>query len=76
MLPRTQDISPIQICAWSICVWKAKTFIESYEEKGYAVFSGKVGLYPLNPLKAIKISYEEDFLLAETIIMNYGDKYK
>ena len=68
MLPRTQDIPSIQICAWSICVWRAKTFIQSYEKKGYAVFSGKIGFYPLSLLKSVKISTEEDFLLAEALL--------
>ena len=68
MLPRTQDIPPIQICAWSICVWRAKTFIQSYEEKRYAVFSGKIGFYPLSIFKSVKISTEEDFLLAEALL--------
>ena len=68
MLPRTQDIPPIQLCAWSICVWRAETFIESFEEKGYAVFSGKIGFYPLSLLKSVKISTEEDFLLAEALL--------
>ena len=69
MLSRTQDISPIQICAWSVCVWRAKTYIESFEKKGYAVFSGKIGFYPLSFLKSIKISTEEDFLLAERLLL-------
>lgn len=67
-LPKTQDIPPIQICTWSVCIWRAKTFIESYEKKGYAVFSGKVGFYPLSLLKSVKISTEEDFLLAEALL--------
>lgn len=69
MLPKTQDISPIQICVWSVCVWRAKTFLESFEKKGYAVFSGKIGFYPLSFLKSIKISTEEDFLLAEKLLL-------
>lgn len=67
-LPRTQDIPPIQLCSWAICIWRAKTFMEAFETKGYAVFSGKVNLYPINPLKAIKISTEEDFALAEALL--------
>ena len=67
-LPKTQDISPIQLCAWSVCVWRAKTFINSFEKNGYAVFSGKVGFYPLNHLKTVKISTEDDFLLAEALM--------
>ena len=69
MLPKTQDISPIQICVWSVCVWRAKTFLESFEKKGYAVFSGKIGFYPLSFLKSIKISTEEDFLLSEELLL-------
>ncbi len=74
MLPRTQDIYPIQICSWCVCVWNCKAFIESYETKGYAVFSGKIGLYPINKLKSIKISTEEDFLLADALLRYREDK--
>lgn len=75
MLPRTQDIPPVQICAWSICIWRAETFIQSYEKKGYAVFSGKIGFYPLSLLKSVKISTEEDFLLVEALL-NYRNRTK
>lgn len=67
-LPRTQDISPIQICSWPVCVWKAISFKRHFEDKGHAVFSGKLKLYPVSPLKSIKISYEEDFKLVEKLI--------
>ena len=67
-LPRTQDIDPIQVCSWCMCIWNAKTFLKTYEEKGHAVFSGKLGLYPINKLKSVKISTEEDFLLAEALL--------
>ena len=67
-LPRTQDISPIQLCSWAVCIWRAKTFMQAFETKGHAVFSGKVTLYPIDPLKAIKISTEEDFALAEALL--------
>ena len=73
MLPRTHDIPPIQICAWSVCVWRAKTFLESFEKKGYAVFSGKIGFYPLSLLKSVKISTEDDFQLAE-VLLRYRNK--
>jgi CMP-N-acetylneuraminic acid synthetase len=69
-LARTQDLPPIQLCVWSICVWRARTFIKQYEEHGHAAFSGDVGFYPLSHFKAIKISTEEDFLLAELLMRN------
>ena len=68
MLPKTQDIYPVQICTWAVCVWQTKTFVESFKKVGYAVFSGKLGFYPLCFPKSIKISDEEDFLLAEKML--------
>ncbi|AGV09472.1 acylneuraminate cytidylyltransferase [Campylobacter coli] len=68
LLPMTQNIDPIQICVWTICIWRRESFIKAYEKNGYAVFNGKYALWPINPLKSIKISYEEDFLLAEQLL--------
>ncbi len=68
LLPMTQNIPPIQMCSWAVCVWRSEIFIESFESKGYAVFSGKVGFYPLNRISAIKISTEEDFQIAEAML--------
>jgi CMP-N-acetylneuraminic acid synthetase len=68
LLPATQDIAPLDICTWNICIWRKDVFIKAYEESGYAAFSGKVGLWPVDPIKSIKISYEEDFRMAEEII--------
>jgi|SaaInlStandDraft_3_1057020.scaffolds.fasta_scaffold02599_5 CMP-N,N'-diacetyllegionaminic acid synthase len=70
MLPRTQDITPIDTCTWAVCVWNAKLFVQQFDRYGYAVFFGKVGFYPLSFLKSIKISTEEDFRLAEKVISN------
>lgn len=73
LLVKTQDIPPIQLCAWSVCVWRTRTFLESYDKTGHAVFSGNVGFYPMSLLKSVKISTEEDFILAEAIL-KYGQK--
>jgi len=68
LLQPTQEIPPIQLCAWTITVWKASKFIETYENKKYGAFSGKVGFYPMAREKCLKISYEEDFKLAESLL--------
>ncbi len=68
LLPMTQDIQPVQVCVWTVCIWKKETFLKAYEEKGYAVFNGKFGLWPIDPIKSVKVSYEEDFLMAEQLI--------
>jgi len=67
-LPRTQDISPVLICAWPVCIWRKEPFMNGYEKKGHAIFSGKLDLYPVSFFTAFKISYEEDFELAEKLM--------
>ena len=64
LLPMTQDLDPIQICSWTVCVWRQETFMAAYEKNGYAAFSGNVVFYPMDPKRSIKISTEEDFRLA------------
>ncbi|AJK71589.1 acylneuraminate cytidylyltransferase [Campylobacter jejuni] len=68
LLPMTQNIDPVRVCVWTICIWRRESFIKSYEKNGYAVFNGKCALWSIDPLKSIKISYEEDFLLAEQLL--------
>ena len=67
-LPRTQDLTPIQLCAWPVCVWRRNSFIQSYDKHNHAVFNGNLGLFPVSFLEGIKISYEEDFVLAEKLL--------
>ncbi len=74
ILPMTQNIPPVMLCAWSVCIWRAETFIESFEKNGHAVFSGKVGFFRMDPFKCIKISTEEDFRLAEAVLCNFRKK--
>ena len=68
LLPMTQSLSPIQLSAWTVCIWNAKKFKAHFEEKGFAVFVGKYGLYPFDPIRSLKVSTESDFRLAELYI--------
>lgn len=68
LLPATQDIEPVQVCTWTISIWDKEKFIEEYEKKGFAAFNGKLGLWQIDPIKAVKVSYEEDFIMAEQLI--------
>ena len=75
-LAMTQNIHPVQICSWAVSIWRKTNFMKSFEEKGFAVFNGKIGLFPINPIRALKISYEEDFQLAEYLIEAQKNKPK
>ncbi|MFO0685379.1 MAG: hypothetical protein U0234_25195 [Sandaracinus sp.] len=67
-IPMTQDLEPIQLVTWNFCFWRRQTFLESYERHGFGVFSGKIGLYALDKRKAVKISEEADFRIAEALL--------
>ena len=68
-LQPTQFNEPVHICNWAISIWDANIFAENYKIKGHAVFGNKLNLYKIDPVKSIKISTEEDFRLAEQIMM-------
>ena len=53
---------------WNFCFWKRETFLASYEAEGHGVFSGRVGLHPIDKLKAVKVSEESDLRLAEALL--------
>ncbi len=67
-LPMTQNLQPIQLAVWTVCIWNAKKFKEHFEEFGFAVFVGKYDLYPFDPIRSLKVSTEQDFKLAELYI--------
>ncbi len=64
-LPMTQNLFPIQLAAWTICIWNAKKFKEHFKKHGFAVFVGNYGLYSFDPIRSLKVSTESDFRLAE-----------
>lgn len=67
-IPMTQDLSPVQIVTWNFCFWKREAFLTNYEANGFGVFTGDIGLYPLDKRKAVKVSDESDFRIAEAIM--------
>lgn len=71
-LPMTQNLNPIQLCAWTVCIWNAKKFKEHFDKYGFAVFVGNYGLYPFDPIRSLKVSTETDFQLAELYIKSEG----
>jgi len=67
-LAATQSNEPVQVCNWAITIWDARKYAERYRELGYAVFGERRELFPISPLKAVKISTEEDFKMAELMV--------
>ncbi len=65
---RTQDIAPVQPFVYSVMMWQANVFGRTFEKKGYALLSGKVGFYPVGKLSSIVIKKEVDLMLADYIM--------
>ena len=68
LLPMTQDLRPVQTCVWTVSIWRRTVFLDSFRKNGYACFSGRIGFFPIEPLKSLKISYESEFRMAEELI--------
>ncbi len=68
--PRSQDLEPVLALNFAMTVWNAHKFVRQFEEKGYAVYTGKLGFYSFEGLSTIDIDWNEDFVLAEIIMAN------
>jgi|TARA_B110000879_G_C11105153_1_gene484911 CMP-N-acetylneuraminic acid synthetase len=70
-LAPSQKNQTVKTLNWAITIWDCKSFIKRIKSLGYAVLGDNRLLYELDFIKSIKVSYEEDFILAEKIL-----KYK
>jgi len=64
----SQEIDPIYSVQWAVTGWKAKTFLKTFKQKDFAVYSGEVGQFVLSAYSSIGVDFEEDFILAEQIL--------
>lgn len=72
----SQDNDVIHVCNWTITIWDSHKFRDLYKRQGFAVFGEKRKLLSIDPLKAIKISTEDDFQLAEILMKAFREKEK
>lgn len=68
LFAKTQDLTPVQSFVYSVMMWRTQTFMEEYEDKGYALLSGKLGFYPVSKQSAVIIKTDEDLMIAESIL--------
>jgi len=67
-LAPSQDNDVVSICNWAVTIWEAEVFVENYQAYGGGYIGSNRLLFPIDPLHAVKVSYEEDFRLAEALI--------
>lgn len=68
-LAPTQINPPVLICNWAITIWNVKTFIRRYRRYGGGYCGENRLLWAIDPWKAVKISTESDFIMAEKLLM-------
>ena len=68
LFAQTQDLEPVQPFVYSVMMWRNKVFIKEFEERGYALFCGKTGYYPVSKLSAIIIKRKEDLMMADYLL--------
>tara|TARA_Y100000994_G_scaffold247318_1_gene252457 strand:+ start:731 stop:1477 length:747 start_codon:yes stop_codon:yes gene_type:complete len=73
--PRTQDLESVHCQTCAFFIWKTNTFIEAYEKTAAGNFCGKFESYGLSTLEAIDIDTEDDFLIAESILVGNKKKF-
>ena len=67
-LAPSQKNQTVKTLNWAITIWDCKSFRKRIKSLGYAVLGDNRLLYELDFIKSIKVSYEEDFILAEKIL--------
>ena len=56
-------------------MWRTDKFVQSYERLSLGNFCGKFESYGLSTLESIDIDTEEDFLIAESILLGKKKKF-
>jgi CMP-N-acetylneuraminic acid synthetase len=74
--PRSQDLEPIMALNFAVSIWDTHEFKKNYDNHKYGVYTGKLGLFPINDNEAIDIDYEEDFALAEYVMKSKDHQSK
>jgi CMP-N-acetylneuraminic acid synthetase len=69
----SQENPIVQILNWAVTIWDAKVFVDNFEKYGSAYIGKNRELLAIDPIKAVKISKEDDFALAEALIRSQSE---
>lgn len=68
-LQPSQLNGPIQVLNWALTVWHAHIVLENYKRTGSGYCGSNRLLHVIDESKAVKVSYEKDFALAEQLVI-------
>lgn len=67
-LAPSQQNPLVRVCNWAITIWSTSVFRESFARTRGGYFGVKRMFFDLDPVRAVKVSEERDFLLAEALL--------
>lgn len=70
----SQLLEPTEAVVWALTAWKRTTFMALQEKELNPVFGGKVGKFAIPKDEACDLDTEEDWNIAEGILMSRRDK--
>jgi len=74
LFAQTQDLKPIEAYSYTIMMWRVPSFIEDYQTKGYGLFCGNFGTYPVSKNSGVIIKTSEDFNFANNLMKSLNSK--
>jgi len=69
---RTQDLTPVEVFAYSLMMWRAGPFRRAMAERGHALMGGRFGTFPVSREAALAVKTEADLLLADRWLRTRG----
>jgi CMP-N-acetylneuraminic acid synthetase len=67
-LQPSQNNPKIHICNWAVTIWNGEIFKKNYfAHKGGYCGTNRI-FFPLDPNKSVKVSYEQDFRMVESLL--------
>lgn len=67
-LAPSQENDVVLTCNWAVTIWDAQVFRKNYRDYRGGYLGTNRLLFPIDPLHAVKVSYEEDFRLVEALL--------
>ena len=78
LFAQTQDLNPVQLFVYSLMMWRRKTFLKEFSQKGNALFCGKFGTYSVSKTSGFIIKTSEDLKIADLLMQSldkFNDEY-
>ncbi len=67
-LAPSQENPPVVTCNWAVTIWNAEIFRNLFAKSGSGYFGLQRLFWAIDPMKAIKISTEQDFRFADLLL--------